>query len=291
MNIKEIEKGVFFVGVNDMTGRSLGGFAPSPYGVSHNSYIVKGEKVALIDYVAIERFDKSHNEVMSDIAPDYLVLNHVASVGLGVALKMLREKYQSMKIVGNAITLDMLKGYYGVCDNLVEVRDNDVIELGGKTLRFRLTPMSHWPETMMTYLEERMMLFTGDMFGTFGALNGGVVDVEIDAEPHLYEIYRYYGNVVGVCGKAVQRAVSKISDLDIDYMCPAHGPVWYEEIERVVSAYNRLSRQSVNIAWQTNGMTWGANQDTSIESNSAIEPACRREPVENMTEKSVLEPA
>lgn len=244
MNFKEIKDGIYYVGTNDFTTKLFEALWPLPLGISYNSYIVKGEKIALVDCVEISQSNKLANNVKSIIGvrhPDYLIINHMEPDHSG-AINVLRTYFPDMKIVGNAITLDMVRGFYGIYDNLIEVSDNDTIDLGGKILRFRLTPMVHWPETMMTYIEEDRTLFSGDAFGCFGALNGGIVDADINTTPYFPEMYRYYSNIIGKYGKAVQRAFSKISDLEIEYICPAHGPVWYEEIDRVFSIYNRLSR-------------------------------------------------
>lgn len=137
----------------------------------------------------------------------------------------------------------MVKGYYGIEDNrFMEIKDGDTLNIGGKTLRFILTPMVHWPETMMTYVEEEGIFFTGDAFGTFGALNGGVVDSEMVTDWYRYEMYRYYSNIVGKYGRFVQKALEKAKDLNIRYICSTHGPVWHDEIDEVIAIYDKLSR-------------------------------------------------
>jgi flavorubredoxin len=144
--------------------------------------------------------------------------------------------------VGNAKTAEMIAGYYGITDNVLKVADGDTIDLGGISLTFRITPMVHWPETMMTYVAERNTLFTGDAFGCYGALCGGVVDAEMDVEPYFPEMERYYANIVGKYGVFVQKALAKLSSLKFDYICPTHGPVWHDEIPKVVGLYDKLSR-------------------------------------------------
>lgn len=244
MNIKEIKAGVYYVGVNDRTTQRFEALWPLPYGVSYNSYIVTGEKTALIDGVEISQCDnlvKHIKEIIGDKHPDYLVINHMEPDHSG-AIKVLRGYYPNMTIVGNAKTLEMVNGFYGISENVIAVKDNDTLDLGGKTLSFRLTPMVHWPETMMTYVAEDKVLFSGDAFGSFGALNGAVVDEEMDIEPYIPEMYRYYSNIVGKYGMPVQKALAKTSDLAVDYICSTHGPVWHSEVSRVVSIYDRLSK-------------------------------------------------
>ena len=244
MNIKEIKKGVYYVGVNDRTTQRFEALWPLSNGVSYNSYIVTGEKTALIEGVEISQCDnlvKKIKGIIGDKQPDYLVINHMEPDHSG-AIKVLRGYFPDMTIVGNAKTLEMVKGFYDISENVIAVKDNDTLDLGGKTLSFRLTPMVHWPETMMTYVEEDRVLFSGDAFGCFGALNGAVVDEEMDIEPYIPEMYRYYSNIVGKYGMPVQKALAKTSDLAVDYICSTHGPVWHSEVSRVVSIYDRLSK-------------------------------------------------
>ncbi len=246
MNIAEITNGVHYVGVNDRTTERFEGLWPIPNGVSYNSYIVKGtEKNALIDTVEISEIRSLLSSVKSENGNDkldYLVINHMEpdhSGGINVVLAT----YPECKLVGNRQTIAMVKGYYGVADDrIIEIKDGDRIELGGKTLRFILTPMVHWPETMMTYIEEDRVIFSGDAFGSFGALNGGIVDTEMDVAWYEDEMYRYYSNIVGKYGKAVQGALQKAGSLAIDYICSTHGPVWHEKVKDVISLYDRLSR-------------------------------------------------
>ena len=136
----------------------------------------------------------------------------------------------------------MLQGFYGIpAERFQEVKDGEVLSLGDVNLRFYFTPMVHWPETMMTYLEEEGVLFSGDAFGCFGALNGGIVDTEMDTRWYIPEMYRYYSNIVGKYGKPVQKALEKTSGLDIQYLASTHGPVWKQWIPEVVDLYRRMS--------------------------------------------------
>lgn len=246
MNIREIEKNIYYVGVNDRVKHKFEALWPLPYGVSYNSYIVNGaDKLALIDTVSVDEVREYFNNI-HDIAGDrsieYLVVNHMEPDHSGAIPEILRA-YPQIKIVGNAKTVDMVKGFYHIDDpeRFVVVKDGDTLDLGGRTLKFYLTPMVHWPETMMTYVEDAAVLFSGDAFGTFGALNGAVVDEEMDIDIYISEMYRYYANIVGKYGKFVERALAKIHGLSIDYICPTHGPVWHEEIPRVSEIVSRLA--------------------------------------------------
>lgn len=246
MNIRQITESITYVGVNDRTTSLFEALWPLPYGVSYNSYLVKGAKTALIDTVELGRsrefFDHLHTAV-GGAGIDYLVVNHMEPDHSG-AIPDLMARYPELKVVGNGLTLSMIRGFYGVCDEsrLIEVGDGGCIDLGaGRKLKFFLTPMVHWPETMMTYLESERVLFSGDAFGTFGCLNGGITDVESDVSVHLEEAYRYYSNIVGKYGKFVQRALARLTGLDMEYICPTHGPVWHDRIGDIVRLTDRLS--------------------------------------------------
>lgn len=246
MNIREITKDVHYVGVNDRTTERFEGLWPLPNGVSYNSYIVKGEKkTALIDTVEIGSIRELFHSIMSQIGAekiDYLVINHMEPDHSG-GINAVLNAYPEAKLVGNKQTIAMVKGYYHIEDDrFLEITDGSTIELGEKSLTFVLTPMVHWPETMMTYVPEDGVLFSGDAFGTFGALNGGVVDDEMETGWYKDEMYRYYSNIVGKYGRFVQKALHKTKGIKINYICSTHGPVWHSKIEEVVGIYDRLSK-------------------------------------------------
>lgn len=246
MNIREIIPGVSYVGVNDRTTHLFEAMWPLPYGVSYNSYLVEGaDKVALIDTVEASETSSLLDNIRSAAHGrniDYLVVNHMEPDHSG-SIPMVLQAYPGLKIVGNRQTMAMIKGFYKLDnpDNLLEICDGDEIDLGGKTLRFVITPMVHWPETMMTWVAEDRVLFTGDAFGCFGALNGAVVDRDMVTDVYFREMYRYYSNIVGKYGRHVIKALDKIKGLDIAYVCPTHGPVWHDEIGRVADIYTRLA--------------------------------------------------
>ncbi len=245
MKIRELLNGIYYCGVDDRNDHLFENLWPLPYGVSYNSYIVIDEKIALIDTVHISEADiyaENLREVLGERKPDYLVINHMEPDHSG-CIRMVRDLYPEIKIVGNRITLSMVKGYYNIPDDaFLVVADGEEITLGSKTLKFHLTPMVHWPETMMTYIPEDSLIFSGDAFGCFGALNGGIIDKEMDCDLYFREMYRYYSNIVGKYGVHVQRALKKAAPLRIEYICPTHGPVWHEQIAKVIDIYDRLSR-------------------------------------------------
>lgn len=245
MNIRKITEKVYYVGINDRSTWKFENLWPLPYGVSYNSYLVTGnEKVALIDTVeeaSMNSFISKIDYILKGRKVDYLVVNHMEPDHSGGIPEIL-SRYPELKIVGNKQTIGMVKGYFGVEDDrFLEIKDNETLSLGDLNLKFILTPLVHWPETMMTYLQEEKLIFTGDAFGCFGALSGGVIDTEMETECYIPEMYRYYSNIVGKYGKPVQMALKKTSDLDIEYICSTHGPVWHDRIKEVVDIYNRLS--------------------------------------------------
>lgn len=246
MKTKQISSRVHFIGVNDRTTTKFEAMWPLPFGVSYNSYLVTGkEKTAIIDGVdctrALQQIDHI-SAILGDRKPDYLIINHMEPDHSG-AIRVLRQAFPDITIVGNAQTLSMVKGFYGEDGNTLTVKDGDTLALDDDTtLRFVLTPMVHWPETMMTYLVQEQTLFSGDAFGCFGALNGAVIDKDMETALYFNEMVRYYSNIVGKYGRFVQRALKKLEGTDLAVVCPTHGPVWTADIPRVVDLYDRLSR-------------------------------------------------
>ena len=244
----EITKNIFYVGVNDRNKSLFEGLWPLPNGVSYNSYLINDDKVCLVDTVEVDFFMpflKNIQEVLGEKPIDYLVVNHMEPDHSG-SIALIKKFYPNIQIVGNKKTFGMMAGFYGVESNTVEVKNGDSIELGDYTLNFVLTPMVHWPETMMTLANSKAtqqnILFSGDAFGCFGALNGGVIDAEINCDTFWLEMVRYYSNIVGKYGTPVQNALKKLAGVKLDYICATHGPVWHEFIGKVVEMYDRMSR-------------------------------------------------
>lgn len=244
----KISEKIYYVGVNDVIKELFEGLWPLPFGVSYNSYIIKDEKIALIDTVEAgfeEEFIAEIESTIGDRPVDYLIVNHMEPDHSSLTAYML-DRYPEMKIVANSKTLPMLKGYYGVGeDRVTVVGEAQTLSLGSCTLRFHMIPMVHWPETMVTYLEEEKTLFSGDAFGTFGAVDELVRDDEDTFGMYSDEMIRYYSNIVGKYGAPVQAALKKLSGLQIDRICSTHGPVWEKSVSQVVALYDKLSRYEV----------------------------------------------
>ena len=249
--MQKITENIYYVGVNDRNKNLFEGLWPLPNGVSYNSYLIDDEKVCLVDTVEVDFFTQflEHiNEVIGERPIDYLVINHMEPDHSG-SIALIKKYYPNVKIVGNKKTFQMMEGFYGISEDTVEVKNGDSIALGKVTLNFVLTPMVHWPETMVTLATiadgaatGTNVLFSGDAFGCFGALNGGIIDEQINCDTFWLEMVRYYSNIVGKYGTPVQNAIKKLAGIQLDYICATHGPVWHQYIDKVVAEYDRMSK-------------------------------------------------
>ena len=242
----KIKEDLYYIGVNDRTKELFENLWPLPKGVSYNSYLINDEKTALFDTVDIcysDIFLTKLDIALNGKQLDYLIINHMEPDHSG-SLGLLRTKYPNVQIVGNKRTADMVKGFYNITEGVLIINDGDQLPLGKHILRFYLTPMVHWPETMITYDITDKIIFSGDAFGTFGTLDGGITDKQLHPERYYDEMIRYYSNVVGKYGSPVQKALEKLKDVEVNYICSTHGPVWTlkEQITKVVSIYDKLSR-------------------------------------------------
>ena len=231
--MKTITNNIHYVGVNDRNKALFEGLWPLPNGVSYNSYLIVDEKICLIDTVEVDFFTQyleNIREVIGDRPIDYLVVNHMEPDHSG-SIALIKKYYPDIRVVGNKKTFGMMQG-----------KNGDTLSLGSRELTFVLTPMVHWPETMVTLDSSSHVLFSGDAFGCFGALNGGIIDSEINCDTFWLEMVRYYSNIVGKYGTPVQNALKKLAGIQLDYICATHGPVWHDFIGKVVDIYDRLSR-------------------------------------------------
>ena len=239
---------IYYVGVNDEDKELFEGLWPLPMGVSYNSYVVADEKVALIDTVECgfeEEFLANVRAAASGRPLDYLVVNHMEPDHSSLITFML-EEYPDLKIIANAKTVPMLKGYHNVPENRIKVvSEGESVSLGTCSLTFYMTPMVHWPETMVTWLEEENTIFSGDAFGTFGMIADSVVDDGSTFDQYCNEMMRYYACIVGKYGVPVQTALKKLSGLDVKRICSTHGPVWENSVSSVIALYDKMSRYEV----------------------------------------------
>ena len=234
---KKITDSVYYVGVDDKTLDLFEGQYVIPNGVSYNSYVIMDEKIAIMDMVdqrAAGEWFANLDEMLGDKKPDYLIVSHLEpdhSANLSEVLA----KYPDIKLVSNAKLFGMLPNFFEVPvgDRCITVKEGDTLELGKHTLHFVMAPMVHWPEVMVTYESTDKILFSADGFGKFGAL-----DAE---EDWACEARRYYFNIVGKYGMPVQTLLKKAAGLDIQIICPLHGPVLSENLEYYIGKYQTWS--------------------------------------------------
>jgi flavorubredoxin len=240
----KISDKIFWLGVNDRRKNLFENIWPLPEGVCYNSYLIVDEKTVLIDTVdscAGQNFLESVEKYLNGKTLDYLVINHMELDHTGEVAGLLK-KYPEIKIAGNVNTKRIFESYFGAAANFLDVSKGETIDLGYHKLAFVMTPWVHWPETMMTYDSTEKILFSGDAFGTFGALNGGIFDDEIDFNVYEGEALRYYSNIVGKYSGMVQKAFAKLAGFEIKCICSTHGPVWRDNPKTIIELYDKWSK-------------------------------------------------
>ncbi|MDR1651480.1 MAG: FprA family A-type flavoprotein [Synergistaceae bacterium] len=243
--IEGITDSIFWIGENDRETDRFEGLWSLPHGVAYNSYLLRGEKNILIDTVKSsfsDDFLKKIYYLLEGRAPDYAIVNHMEPDHSG-SLSALRNLFPGIKFIGNAKTAEMMKNFFGIEENVITVREGETVDLGGRRFAFALTPMVHWPESMVAYDVSDRILFSSDIFGGFGATEGGVFDDQADMGLVESEMMRYYVNIVGRFSASALKALAKVRSLDVGMICPAHGPIWRSDPERVISLYEKWSRQ------------------------------------------------
>lgn len=243
-NPVKLTNDIFYVGVNDRRTHLFENLWPIERGVAYNSYLIVDEKICLVDGVEMGHVDKQLKKtkaVIGDKPIDYMIINHMEPDHAG-SIQFLKQFYPNMKLVGNKKTFPMIEGFYGITDNYYEVKEGDVLDLGKHKINFAMVPMVHWPETMVAYESTSQVLFSGDAFGSFGTLDGGIFDDELDFDYFYTEMRRYYSNIVGKYGSPVQKALEKLSSLDIKLIASTHGPVLRSHIKEMIDLYDKWSR-------------------------------------------------
>jgi flavorubredoxin len=235
-NVPEIARDVFWVGAKDWSRRMFDALVPLTQGTSYNSYLVKGkEKTALIDTINPgfeEEFNDKINLVSNLEKLDYLIMNH-AEPDHSNAIQYIMDRAPNSVLVTTERGVKMASLYHDLPASRIKVvADGDVLELGGKTLRFIEAPWLHWPETMFTYLPEEKVLFSCDFFGAHTAQ--GVYDEDLEDIIPLAK--RYYGEIMMPFAKMGAKALAKIKDFDIEIIAPSHGPI-YKNPQRVLEPY------------------------------------------------------
>ncbi|MBP2027543.1 flavorubredoxin [Acetoanaerobium pronyense] len=240
----KITDNLHYIGVNDRETHLFENMWPLDNGISYNSYLIDGEKTALLDTVKITKVDNLLSKltgILGDRKLDYLVIHHMEPDHSG-SIKSVVDMYPEVTLVGNKKTQDFLEAFYGITGNFLEVKEGDSLDLGDRKLTFYMTPMVHWPESMVSFDDKDKILFSQDAFGGFGALDGPIFDDEINWDFYESETRRYYSNIVGKHSKQVQMAIKKLEKLEISMICPVHGPVWRSKPEKIIELYDKWSK-------------------------------------------------
>lgn len=237
MNIN-ISDAIKYIGVDDKNIDLFESQYIVPNGISYNSYVILDEKICVLDTVDKRKTDEwvaNLENVLDGKTPDYLIINHLEPDHAS-NIQLLADKYPDMKLVGNAKTFNMLPQFFDIdlTDRTVTVKEGDSLNLGEHTLSFYMAPMVHWPEVMVTYESKEKVLFSADGFGKFGALDTD--------EDWACEARRYYFNICGKYGVQVQALLKKAAKLDIEKICPLHGPVLTENLGYYINLYDIWSK-------------------------------------------------
>lgn len=236
--MEKVTEQIINVGVNDYDTTLFESQYELEKGMAYNSYVILDDKVAVMDTIdptVTEQWISNLEEALDGRGVDYLVVHHMEPDHAG-SMTQLVEKFPNMKIIGNAKTFAMMKQFvdFDVDAKAVVVAEGDTLELGHHKLSFVMAPMVHWPEVMVTYDALEKVAFSADAFGKFGTRDAD--------EDWTCEARRYYFNICGKYGAQVQMLLKKLATLDIDIICPLHGPVLMENLEYYIGKYDIWSK-------------------------------------------------
>ena len=257
--VKNIKNDLYWVGGTDRRLALFENVYPIPRGVSYNAYLILDEKTVLldtVDYSVSEQLFENIAHVLNGRHLDYMIVNHMEPDHCGT-IGALVERYPDIRIVCNSKIACMMKQFFDFdVDSRVQlVEEGDTFSTGRHTFAFAAAPMVHWPEVMVTYDATDKTLFSADAFGTFGAMNGNLYADEVNFERDwLDDARRYYTNIVGKYGPQAQAVLKKAAGLDIEMICPLHGPIWRENLGWFIDKYMKWSSytpedQAVMIAY------------------------------------------
>ena len=258
---RKVKDDLIYVGGSDRRLSRFENLFPIPKGVSYNSYVLLDEKTVLFD-TADESISRQYIEnvvhALNGRPLDYMVVQHMEPDHCAMIDDMLR-RYPEAKMVCSAKAVGMFAQFYGtdVAARALIVKEGDKLSTGEHTLHFVMAPMVHWPEVMVTYDEKDKILFSADAFGTFGALAGNIFNDEITFDTTwMNDARRYYTNIVGKYGVQVQTLLKKAASLDIEMICPLHGPIWHKDLGLLLEKYQKWSTyepedKTVMIAYAT----------------------------------------
>jgi flavorubredoxin len=267
MKAQAINDYIYCIHADVQTDELFEGIWPIPNGVSLNSYVVKGEKTAFIDLFqdwngAVAQVEEALASIGTGFSSaDYLVLNHLEPDHTGW-LRRFREKNPRAEIISTQKGIGLVRSFYKIDSGLRAVKDGDTLDLGGgKVLTFFEAPNLHWPETMVTWDGASGTLFSCDAFGSYGALGGRVFDDQFDEKEHALfeeESLRYYANIVSSFSVFVERAIQKLSSLDIKCVAPSHGIIWRKEPKKIIARYSKFASWAKGPAEKEIAVIWGS---------------------------------
>lgn len=245
-NIRNITNDLVYVGASDRRLALFENVYPIPRGVSYNSYVLLDEKTVLFDTCdasVAQQFFENVQAALAGRQLDYVVVHHLEPDHAATLMDLLL-RHPAATVVCTAKAAQMIEQFFGVqAASLQTVKEGDTLATGTHTLAFTMAPMVHWPEVMMTYDATGKVLFSADAFGTFGALSGNLFADEMDfGHEWLGDARRYYINIVGKYGVQVQNVLKKAATLDIEMICPLHGPVWRENLGWFINKHDVWSR-------------------------------------------------
>ena len=244
--VKRIKDDLFWVGGTDRRLALFENAFPIPRGISYNAYLLADEKTVLFDTVdraITEQFFENIEAILKGRTLDYVVVNHMEPDHCATLGELLR-RWPGAQVVANAKTVPMVSQFFDcdISNRAVVVKEGDTLCTGRHTFTFLMAPMVHWPEVMVTYDAADKVLFSADAFGTFGALNGNIFADQVDFERDwLDDARRYYTNIVGKYGAQVQSLLKRAAGMEIQMICPLHGPIWRENLEWFLEKYQRWS--------------------------------------------------
>lgn len=239
---KNVTKTIKYIGVDDLDLDLFESQYIIPNGISYNSYLIIDEKVAIMDTVDARKYDEWHANLLTALdgrTPDYLVVQHMEPDHAGGIAAIMAE-FPAMKIVASARAVQMMPQFFEECNfegRTIAVKEGDTLSLGAHNLQFAMAPMVHWPEVMVTYDATEKVIFSADAFGKFGALS--------HEEDWACEARRYYFNICGKYGVPVQTLMKKLAALDVEIICPLHGPILSENLGYYIGLYDTWSRYEV----------------------------------------------
>ncbi len=246
-----LSENIFWLGANDRKTTLFENLWPIENGVAYHSYLILGEKTALVDAIELSKAPDLIRKIKTLLQGkplNYLIINHMEP-DHGGAIEEIVKHFPDVKLIGNRMTFSLVKSFFDISENCQLIQNEETLDLGKFQLKFYLTPWVHWPETMMTYETHTKTLFSSDSFGSYGTLDGGIFDDEVNFDFYENEMLRYYANIVAKYSNYVKNAIDSLQNVKIATIAPAHGIIWRENIEKVVKLYYK---------WATNQTENGA---------------------------------